>query len=241
MIRKHLEFSVEDRDSTIKEIQLFRDLVKSQWSIDLASLTLKNLNKKASKKAALIPLTEDTMKLSTHECDEIAYGKLVKNQNDMKMYKVLSETALISANIHNQKRAGDVHFFKLDDFIAQTECASKSKGTQAEFLNSLAESERILMNSYVKLNSTGKGSRNESGLKYYNLLYKICEEQDGKWFSEKNVFFFTLPRWLCGITALRKYGKASKAQHPKLLTTSRLCKQIATVTQLLSLRENEID
>ena len=252
VMRKHQELSVKDRDKCIKELEMFKELVSSQWSIELASLALKDLNKKASKKPPLIPLTEDIMKLTkyTHKCAEEAYAVLMKNRDDKKMYAVLAESAMVSAIIHNRKRAGDVHYFELDDYMDQKNSASTSRGTQTEFLDSLTQSEKMLMSSYVKLNSTGKGSRNvpvlvpQARLKYYDLLYKIRNEQRGKWFPTSNVYFFTLPhstRWLCGVTAIRKYAKASEAKHPDLLTTTRLRKQIATVTQLLSLRENEVN
>jgi hypothetical protein len=48
-------------------------------------------------------------------------------------------------------------------------------------------------------------------------------------------------KWIDGCSAIRKYAKLSEAAKPELLTSCRLRKHIATVTQVLSLRDNEVD
>lgn len=252
IMKKHPELSVQDRDKCIRELQMFKELVNTQWSIELASLALKNLNKKAAKKPCVIPLTEDIMKLTkyVHERAKEAYSKLIKNREDQNMYAVLMETSLVSAIVHNRKRAADIHYLLVEDYIDQKNVASQSKETQTEFLHSLTEAERLLVSGYVKISSVGKGSQNvpllvpQARIKYYDLLYKIRKEKKGTWFPDKNNYFFTLPRsvrWVSGISSIKKYGKASGAKRSELLTVGRLRKQIATVTQLLSLCENEIE
>nr|CAI5836557.1 unnamed protein product [Callosobruchus analis] len=62
--------------------------------------------------------------------------------------------------------------------------------------------------------------------------------------SPNNVYFFTYPKslkWIDGCSVIRKYAKMCDTKHPELLTSCRLRKHIATVSQLLSLKGNEID
>lgn len=77
--------------------------------------------------------------------------------------------------------------------------------------------------------------------KYYKLLSTVREEP---WFPVDNTYFFTYPDtkfWIDGCSAIRKYAKLSNAKYPNLLTSCKLRKHIATVTQLLNLQSNEID
>lgn len=119
--------------------------------------------------------------------------------------------------------------------------------TQTEFTASLTENEKILTQYYCKITAIGKGSRPVTILlpkhirKYFSMICKLRKE---KWFPEKNVYFFTYPKskfWIDGYSVMRKYAAICGAKHPELLTSSRLRKHIATVTQLLALKGNEID
>lgn len=67
---------------------------------------------------------------------------------------------------------------------------------------------------------------------------------NSKFFSPQNKYFFTYPksmRWINGCSVIRKYAKLCGAKNPELLTSCRLRKHIATVTQVLSLKSNEVE
>ena len=62
--------------------------------------------------------------------------------------------------------------------------------------------------------------------------------------SSANTFLFPRPTALTsyrGSDCLRKYSHACGAQHPENLTSTQLRKQVATLSQILSLRGNELD
>lgn len=117
-----------------------------------------------------------------------------------------------------------------------------------ELVNSLNENEKLLTRHYKKIVSIGKGIRAVAILipknlqKFFSTILQI--RLQGAWFSEENTYFFTYPnsqRWIDGCAAIRKYAKMCGAKHPSLLTSCRLRKHIATVTQVLSLKGNEIE
>lgn len=248
--RKKIPLPVKDIEEFLKNLKRFRHLVDTQWTVELASLAMKNLSRNAAKKTLVLPLTEDVIQLKkyTDQYAEDAYNEL-KKKPSMKAYSVLAETTLVSSIIHNRKRAGDIHFLQLDSFREQRNCPNLTTGVE-EFLQSLSPSEKIMVQSYFKYTSDSKTCQNvpilvpQVKLKHYDMLLKLREEKKGEWFPTTNNFFFTLPksaRWISGITNILKYGKKCGAKHPELLTVSRLRKHIATVTQLLSLRPNEIE
>lgn len=55
-------------------------------------------------------------------------------------------------------------------------------------------------------------------------------------------FFFSCPKskqWINACNVLKRYTNKCNAKHPELLTSCKLRKHIASVTQVLNLRENE--
>nr|CAI5834730.1 unnamed protein product [Callosobruchus analis] len=173
---------------------------------------------------------------------EQAYQKL-KSSKSMEEYRTLAETTLVSTVLHNRKRVGDIQYLEIKSYQEQVE-----SGKQLLSKLSLQKNEKLLTQNYRRLISVGKGSRPVTILipkslqKYFSLLYNL--RQNTTWFSPNNVYFFTYPKslkWIDGCSVIRKYAKMCDTKHPELLTSCRLRKHIATVSQLLSLKGNEID
>lgn len=113
-------------------------------------------------------------------------------------------------------------------------------------MDSLTETEKVLTTQYIKIQTIGKATQQVPVLipkrvfKYYELIYDI-RTNFPEWFpTRKNNYFFVFPnsnRWICGIAGIKKCG----AKEPNLLTIIRLRKHIVTVTQILSLKENDVE
>jgi hypothetical protein len=248
ILRKKILIPVGDVEICLRDLKRFKELIESQWTIELGSLAMKDLNNRAANKPKLLPLTEDIMKLKQllDKCAEEAYGKL-KIKKTMEDYRALVETTLVSSILHNRKRVGDIQYLELESYEEQSKNDAMSTN-QDEFLKSLTETEKVLTQHYKKINTCGKGSRTvpvlipKDTLKFYDMILSIRKNMN--WFPEKNVYFFTYPksqRWIDGTAVMRKYAKMCGAKQPHLITSSRLRKHIATVTQLLALKNNEID
>ncbi|KAH9645932.1 hypothetical protein HF086_011394 [Spodoptera exigua] len=62
--------------------------------------------------------------------------------------------------------------------------------------------------------------------------------------SDKNDFLFAKPGsegTLCGYKVLKKYASASGAQNPAAITTTKLRKHLATLTQMFNLKDSNIE
>nr|CAI5833208.1 unnamed protein product [Callosobruchus analis]CAI5835642.1 unnamed protein product [Callosobruchus analis]CAI5837341.1 unnamed protein product [Callosobruchus analis]CAI5841072.1 unnamed protein product [Callosobruchus analis]CAI5842310.1 unnamed protein product [Callosobruchus analis] len=248
ILQAKIPLTVENVEKTLTDIERFQKIVTSQWTTEIGSLALKDLNEKSATKPKLLPITEDIMKLKNgiEGLAEQAYQKL-KSSKSMEEYRTLAETTLVSTVLHNRKRVGDIQYLEIKSYQEQVE-SGKTATVQTEFTESLSENEKLLTQNYRRLISVGKGSRPVTILipkslqKYFSLLYNL--RQNTTWFSPNNVYFFTYPKslkWIDGCSVIRKYAKMCDTKHPELLTSCRLRKHIATVSQLLSLKGNEID
>lgn len=244
LLRKKLHS--DNVDKTLIELERFKNLVETQWATEIGSLALKDLNEKTSIKPKLIPITEDIIKLVNFvelKAQE-AYEKL-QTRKEINGFRILVETALILTVLHNRKRVGDVQYLEYKSCKEQLKNVISIQ--QSELTDSLSESERIMTKNYKRIISIGKGSRPVTILipkklqKYYLLISKLREQP---WFPIDNIYFFTYPHsthWIDGCSIIRKYVLQCDAKYPTLLTSNRLRKHIATTTQLLNLKENEID
>ena len=137
-LRKKIPY-LEDVEQILKNVERFKNLVESQWTIEIGSLALKDLHEKSSTKPKFLPLTEDIMKLAklVKNAAEEAYKKLCVSK-DMKSYRILSETVLVFTILHNRKRVGDAQYLewksceeqlKSENVIEQNELAASLSET----------------------------------------------------------------------------------------------------------------
>lgn len=248
ILRNKIPTNSLDTEKKLTELKRFKKIISSQWSTEIGSLALKDLNEKAASKPKLLPFTEDIIKLKkfVENIAEDSYAQL-QNTKSVELFRILAETTLVLTILHNRKRVGDIQYLELETYQQQTDRLGKSS-IQIELASSLTENEKILTKQYKRIVSIGKGSRPVTILipkniqKYYGVLSVL--RQNTSWFSTENTYFFTYPystKWINGCAVIRKYAKNCKAKDPELLTSCRLRKHIATVTQVLSLKGNEID
>jgi hypothetical protein len=135
---------VGDVEICLHDLKTFKDLIESQWTIELGSLAMKNLNNRAANKPKLLPLTKDIMKLKQllDTCAEEAYGKL-KMKKTMEDYRALVETTVVSSILHNRKRVGDIQYLEIESYEEQRKNDVMSLN-QDEFLKLLTETEKVL-------------------------------------------------------------------------------------------------
>lgn len=246
-LRNKIPISSHDTEKKLIELKRFKKIVSSQWSTEIGSLALKDLNEKAASKPKLLPFTEDIIKLKkfVEQIAEDCYAQL-QNTKSEELFRTLAETTLVLTILHNRKRVGDIQYLEWETYRQQTHQTVSS--IQTELATSLTENEKFLTKQYKRIISIGKGSRPVTILmpkniqKYFAIISAL--RQNSTWFSAENTYLFTYPystKWINGCAVIRKYAKRCKAKYPELLTSCRLRKHIATVTQVLSLKGNEID
>ncbi|CAH0549885.1 unnamed protein product [Brassicogethes aeneus] len=192
ILRKKIPLPITNVETCLKDLERFKGIVDSQWTTEVGSLALKDLNEKAAVKPKLLPITEDIMNLKkfVENCAEESYNKL-KSSKLMDSYRTLVETTLILTILHNRKRVGDIQYL---DITSYDEQINRSETTvQSEMVSSLSENEKILTKHYQKIVSIGKGSRPVTVLiprtihKFFTLLHQI--RKSTTWFLDTTTSF----------------------------------------------------
>ena len=172
-------------------------------------------------------------------------AKLHEDENDSSAYKTLVDITLCLTILCSRRRIGDVQFMHMNDYMFPHE-ATKN---QAEAVQSLSATEKVLAESYKRDITGGKLTRPivvlfpEKLQRYVDLLLEIRLRLN--LVPELNKYLFTYPGvegmddWLKGDVLMRKYAKQGGVKDPTLLSSNRLRKQISTVMQLLNMNAVE--
>lgn len=232
----------EEVQNWLQEVENLKKLITSRWNIEISSLANKDLQEKRWNKPPLIPLVSDiqifrekTIKMAS-ECDQ----SFKNNEDDVETYKLLVNCTLSLLILFNRRRIGDVQFLKIKDY------SNNAKTNFDDFENVLTESEKMLTKKYKRVINSGKGSRAvvilvpEMLQKFIATLLEFRE----KYISSENEYLFALPqskvKWGQGDIAIRNLAKKFDLKHPEAISSNKLRKHIATVTQLLNLSKEEI-
>lgn len=233
--------SKEKTENWLKDIKHFKKLVASRWNIEIASLANKDLQEKRWNKPLIVPLVAD-IKIFRDESFKYAAEceqKFLDYTDDVETYKLLTYCILALLILFNRRQIGDVQFLKIKDY------KTEKKTLFSDFENVLSESEKVLTQKYKRVVNSGKGSRAvvilvpELLQKYINILLKHRE----KYISNENDYMFALPqskiKWGQGDVAIRFLTRKMKLKYPEAITSNKLRKHIATVTQILNLSKEE--
>lgn len=232
-----------DLDTKIKEVQRFKDLITSQWTTEISSLAIKNLQETKWNKPIILPLTRDIVKFKTYVTNNanIAVERLKDNPKNIKEYKNLIDATLVLTIFYNRKRIGDVQYTLFKSYFSNF-----STVNQEECLNSLSHSEKLLTKRYKRIVTGGKGSKPVVILfppniqEFMNVIIDL--RQTTNLIPEKNPYLFAYPksdRWVRGDVAIRKFAQKAELEHPKNMTSNKIRKQIATIMQILNLSPEE--
>lgn len=246
IITKDPLFLNVNKNEKLREIEELRDMLVSHWCNDISSLANKVLNEKKNATQKLLPLTEDVQKFNLYvsEMADMAYKKLLANENVKDNYKLLAECTLAIVLVFNRKRIGEVQFLDIDSY-EKTVVARN----QDEVLSSLTEFEKTMCTNFKRIVVFGKGSKPVSILftkkmqTYIDSLLMIRKTTEIV--PKSNKYIFANPgcadRWMGGSSVLRKFAKKCGATNPDLLTSTKFRKQIATILQLMNCEKVEME
>ncbi|XP_044590316.1 uncharacterized protein LOC123268918 [Cotesia glomerata] len=243
LLRNPSMFNCQTPDIKIKEVKTFLSLINSQWTSEISSLAMRDLNEKKWKKPPILPLTRDVLKFKDYVISvaDIAAGYLQLNLNDAKQYKNLVNATLTLTILFNRRRIGDVQFTELNSYYS-----SYSTSNQEELVKTLSPSEKQLTKHYKRVVTGGKGTKPIVILfprklqDYMDMILKV--RQNTNLVLEKNKYLFAHPnsaQWIRADSIIRQFANKCGIQNPSHISSNKLRKQIATVMQLISLTKDE--
>ncbi|PAA46037.1 hypothetical protein BOX15_Mlig014457g5, partial [Macrostomum lignano] len=237
-------------DGLKKSASDFLELKNTEYHHLVTAKSLKTISERAALVQDCVPLTDDIVKLSTFmksaivdKIEELKTGTL--DSNVPLLYRELVYLIMTKLTFFNRRRSSEISQM----VMAMLDAASASH-TQDDLHQYLTPLEKELASRLKVINISGKRGRSVpividricwDGL----MCLKDCREAAGV--SRKNVFVFAIPGYEQSVyrcpVAIDKVVKMSslQLQRADLLRSRFLRKHCATVSQLLDLKDNELD
>ncbi len=229
--------TVED-DVMTKAAERFRRLCSSEWA-------LVTLSKSKFIKPSTIPFTQDVQLLHQYlEKKSVEAFESLKNHDSSQTYAELAKVTLAQVIIFNRCCAGEVSKMTL-------ECFKKRNQTELheDIALGLSPFEQKMSKHFSRVEIMGKKGRKVAILLNPELeraIKLIVEKRDACEVDRDNPFLFGRPKcsptsFFSGQDCIRLFASQCGAKNPEHLKSTQLRKQVATISQILSLKDNELD
>jgi len=217
----------------------FLKLCQIKWPNEVSCVALRNITDRKRSGVSFVPLTEDVVKLNTFLNAE-ATSLAPTVATDASAFMAMTQVVLAKVILFNRKRQGEVSKATVDDYKKK----GKAQNSDAEL--SLTEFERSLLKVFERVEIRGKRGRTVPILLTEEVVswIDILVAARITFVSANNPYLFASNgdhSHFRGSDVLRKFSVDCGAKKPELLTSTRLRKQIASLAQVVSLKENELD
>lgn len=216
-------------------------LVELNWK-EVSVPANRQLDEQRFNKPQLLPLAEDIMKLSKFLRREGALALVrLSEERSVEAWFDLSKIVLAYLIMFNRRRAGEMGKAKRTSFQNRAEPAN-----QALLSSSLSQMEQQLINSYKRMVIRGKRGRKVPVLMPNEVEAWMIALEDHRdvMGNPENPFLFPTKKGhghLRGHVILKEMSQRCGAENPELLRSTKLRKQVATMSQLVNLQNNELD
>lgn len=236
--------SAED-EKMIKAAERFTQLCTKQWTGLVSHSALACLTKSKFNKPSTLPFTEDVKLL--HQYLEKKSADAVENlkqHESPQTYAELARVTLAQIIIFNRRRAGEVSKMSLESFKRrdQTEL-------HEDIAAGLSQFEQKLAKHFSRIEIIGKRGRKVAVLLNPEVLRAAVlleDRRDACNVHKENPFLFGRPQ--CPSTShyrgqdcIRQFAHMCGAKNPEHLRSTHLRKHVATLSQILNLKDNELD
>ena len=220
--------------------------MSNQWTTHMATNALRTLTTNKKNRIKLLPLSEDIHKLSNFLQGEVEKHLLaLKSDNtDKNAYSMLSKRLLASLIVFNRKRSGEVSRMKLSEFYG---LAANSTNNVGEDEMGLSKLELALASRFQRVEIEGKRGRTVPILlteQMREALDVMVGSRQTVTINANNEYVFAASVGLGslrGCDVIRECAVLCGASRPEALRSTSLRKQIATMAQILNLKNNELD
>jgi hypothetical protein len=224
----------------------FLYVCEADWQNFISSAAVATLSEKKWNKPHVLPLTEDLRRVTEHLAEErrTSLTELKKDPTTHAWHQ-LAKACLANLILFNRRRSGEAARMLISEYKE----AMAHTTPNDDILQCLSPMEKALVERFRRVAIVGKRDRSVPVL----LTKTACEEIDHliaarkeAGVSDANEFVFARPYFssedhLAGHECLSKAAKESGAEQPENITSTRLRKHLATVSQVLNLTEHELE
>ena len=236
--------SSED-EATIKAAERFTRLCTKEWTELVSHTALATLSKSKFNKTLTIPFTKDVQLLHQYlEKKSVDAVENLKKHESPQMYAELARVTLTQIIIFNRRRAGEVSKMTLESFMKrdQTEL-------HEDIANGLSLFEQKLAKHFSRVEIMGKRGRKVAVLLNPDVVSAtalLADKRDACNVHKDNPFLFGKPQcpptsFYRGQDCIRIFAGQCGAKNSEYLRSTHLRKHVATLSQILNLKNNELD
>ncbi|KAL8576182.1 hypothetical protein ACOMHN_054276 [Nucella lapillus] len=237
---------MEGDEALQKATANFIELCESDWKEYVSSCALSTLEGRKYNKPHVLPLTDDLKKVTKHlEVERKKCLSELRSEPTSSTWLYLAKVSLSNIIMFNRRRSGEASRMLISDF----EAAKSNSQPEDDILEALSEMEKQLVDNFMRVEVRGKRGRKVPVLLTSHMRAEIEElllhrQQVGVNPVNKYIFaraYFGSEDHLPGHTCLREAVEASGVAHPQDITSTKLRKHLATVSQILNLNDHELE
>ncbi|XP_057707363.1 uncharacterized protein LOC130926131 isoform X2 [Corythoichthys intestinalis] len=229
--------------SIAESAKQFVTLYEKNWNETISASALGTLQQAKWNKPQVLPFTQDVSLLHNFLATESAKCmKDLEEKPNSITYGNLAKVTLTQVILFNRKRQGEVSKMDLQSFTSRNRAE-----LNPDIMMCLSELERKLAKHFDRVEIRGKRSRMVPVLLTPSMISAmefLVNKRNDCQVDTKNVYLFARPIVLShyrGCDCLHKFANQCGAKHPEALTSTKLRKQVATLSTVLNLKENEMD
>ncbi|XP_071495960.1 uncharacterized protein [Diadema antillarum] len=238
--------ALKKMDTSQKEkAEQFGELCSIEWAEKVSTGALKTRYAAKRNRPTIIPLSSDIQKVHKTIQGQVqeSMAHITAGSVSREDFSKLGQAMLAQTVLFNRKRSGEVERMTVENYKKRTGEVNK------DVLQGLNKLEKELCKKLSRVEIPGKRGRTvpvvlTKGMK--EALDVLADEnvrQDAG-VLESNMYLFARPGCTTpyrGCDAVRKCAQSSGAEHPENITSTQLRKHVATMSQILCLKDNELD
>jgi len=230
-----------------RNAETFIRLYEIEWSSQISSSALKTLDTKKMNKIKVLPLARDISKLSNY-LKNIAGSSIAQlNSSSTELpdsaWLLLVEATVAQLVLFNRRRSGEVSKMLISTYMR----AATGTEQNRDIYDYLSPVEKTLCSILMRVEIPGKRGRTVPLLlteKFKEAIDCIIKYRSSAHVLDTNEYIFAQPHRSGHVRCtdvLRKYSVECGAEAPEALRSTALRKHVATMSQILNLKDNELD
>jgi hypothetical protein len=237
----------EKNDALERDAESFIRIYDSEWNVRVSSIALKTMTYDKRNKPELIPITADLVKIKQYLESAIAElsDRLCAEPN-VDNYVNLVDCTLSRIILFNKRRGGEVGRMTLAAYEKVRDANAVMPSGLDDIAKTLSRAEQQLCSRLRLVEIAGKNNQTVPVLLTPDAIHgidAIIASREGVGISPQNLFIFARCSGLNNVdpfVAIRKVAECSGVARPELIRGTKLRKYMATVSQVLDMRPNEL-
>ncbi|XP_067312125.1 uncharacterized protein [Pseudorasbora parva] len=235
--------TISGDEETGKMANSFQQLYHSRWPEYISTTARRTLEEAKWNSPQLLPFTEDVKLLHVYlDEQEKTHRKLLLTQPSSQHWGKLAKITLTQVMLFNRRREGEVSQMPLSAYTS-----SKQSQAHPDISMALTDLENKLCQYFKRVEIRGKRGRKVPVLLTPSMQESISlliENRSRCGIPNENPFLFARPSAMTffrGSDCIREFAVACSAKNPQSLTSTKLRKQIGTLSEVLNLSNTELD